>query len=252
MFNEETRRKSTGLDNAQALVTENKGRSKRRGLNSGLTSPKVNHKLEIHPQVNHKLELHLVRERNATTMAKKETLKSFARHSSGNKRGNNNRNKDDATNTTTTLDEEVTVVSNEDEGCLKVVDDCLNLVDDQNEWVIVTSSSYHATFGKEMFTTYKPGDYCMVKMGNSSYLEIVRIRTVYVQNDAGCTMMPKDVCHVHDPRLILIFESALDHAGYEKYFGHGRWKLIRGSLVIFRGRACNILYETNMRMCRGA
>ena len=42
----------------------------------------------------------------------------------------------------------------------------------------------------------------------------------------------KDVQHVPDLQLNLISASTLDRLGYENYFGSGKWKLTKGSLVV--------------------
>ena len=45
-------------------------------------------------------------------------------------------------------------------------DECYNVLDPYVEWVIDSKSSCHVTPRKELFTSYKAGDFGRVKMGN--------------------------------------------------------------------------------------
>ena len=54
-------------------------------------------------------------------------------------------------------------------------DECCNVSHPYVEWVIDSASSYHVTSRKELFTSYKVGDFERVKMGNNSYADIVGI-----------------------------------------------------------------------------
>ena len=112
-------------------------------------------------------------------------------------------------------------------------------------------TSYHVTPRKEKFTVYKVGDFGTVKMSNTSHSKIVGIGDAYIQTDVGCTMMLKDVRHVHDVRLNLIYVTTLDRDGYESQFRNDRWKLTTGPLVTMRGKACNSLYPTRVKLCKG-
>ncbi|KAA8532468.1 hypothetical protein F0562_032501 [Nyssa sinensis] len=116
--------------------------------------------------------------------------------------------------------------------------------------VVDTGASYHATYNKEFFTSYKGGDFSTVKMGNTSHSKIVGTGDICIRTSVGCTITLRDVRHVPDLRLNLISGSALDRKGYVNYFGNGIWKLTKGSLVVARGKACCALYKTNLKVCR--
>lgn len=64
------------------------------------------------------------------------------------------------------MNNEVTILASEDE-------ECLSVTDDKVECVIDTTTSYHDTPSREIFITYKAGDFCIVKMGNTSYSKVV-------------------------------------------------------------------------------
>lgn len=67
-----------------------------------------------------------------------------------------------------------------------------NTINRYVEWVIGTTTSYHATPNKEFFTFYKVGDFGRVKMGNHSSADIVRVGDVCAQIDVNCTMNLRD------------------------------------------------------------
>ncbi|GKV14824.1 hypothetical protein SLEP1_g25638 [Rubroshorea leprosula] len=60
-----------------------------------------------------------------------------------------------------------------------------------------------------------------------------------------------ECCQVENSDAEWIIDSALDEEGYAHYFGNGNWKLIKGSMVVAKGRACCSLYKTHMKMCGG-
>ena len=111
-------------------------------------------------------------------------------------------------------------------------EECNHVIDDDAKWIIDLAASYHATPIKEFFTSYKSGDLGTVKMGNASHSKIAGIGDICIETSIGCILTLKDVWHVLDLRLNLISASTLDRLGYENYFGSGKWKLTKGSLVV--------------------
>ena len=161
----------------------------------------------------------------------------------GTKKKEKNQRKDENKNTTAALsDEDVAVLFFGDE-------DCLSVTDNEVEWIIDTTASYHVTPNKEFFTSYRPGDFGTVKMGNTSYSKIVGNGDVCIQTDVGCSLTLRDVRHVPDLRLNVISGVALDREGYVNYFGNGKWKLTKGSLVASRGKVRSTLYRTVVKIC---
>ena len=62
--------------------------------------------------------------------------------------------------------------------------------------------------------------------------------------------MLRDVRHVLDLCLNLMFEIALDKEGFQNYFSNGRWKLSKGMMVVARGEVCCTLYKTLGKICK--
>uniref|UniRef100_A0A2N9J1S8 Integrase catalytic domain-containing protein n=1 Tax=Fagus sylvatica TaxID=28930 RepID=A0A2N9J1S8_FAGSY len=189
LFNEETRRKDMGKDDAQALVTENRGRSK--GRNS-----KGRGKSRSQSQTKGKVkcfycdkEGHIKRNCKAWKNKQKEET--------------NQKKADDHNTTAVSLDEDVVVLSIGE-------DECCHVADPYDEWVIDSAASYHVTPRREFFTSYKAGNLGRVKMGNKSYADIVGIGDICVETNTGYTLKLKDVRRIPDMRLNLISISVLD------------------------------------------
>ena len=86
-------------------------------------------------------------------------------------------------------------------------------------------------------------------MGNDSYANIVGICDICVKATTGYTLILKDVIHVPDICLNLIYTHVLNKEGYGNYFHGGKWRLSKGSLVFARGKICCILYKTQVKLC---
>ena len=93
-------------------------------------------------------------------------------------------------------------------------------------------ASYHCVPKREYFSTYKEGDFGTVNMGNKSVSQIAGIGDICIQTSMGCTLTLKDVRHIPDLRLSLIYVDMLDKNGYNHFINSGNWKLTKGSLVV--------------------
>ena len=127
----------------------------------------------------------------------------------------------------------------EDEVLVIGQDDCCTVSDPYVEWVIDSAASYHVTPRKELFTSYKAGNFGRVKMGNDSYADIVGIGDICVRPNIGYTLSLKDVRDVLDIRLNLISTHVLDKKSYGNYFHDGNgglakdhWCLLEGKFVV--------------------
>jgi hypothetical protein len=140
-------------------------------------------------------------------------------------------------------DEEVVVLSVQEQKCEHV-----DNIDD--EWVVDSVATHHVVCTKELFTTYKVGDFGTVKMDNTSYSKIVGIGDVCIKTNVGFTVILKNMQHVPDLCFNLISIPVMDRAGYYNHLGNGRWKLAKGPMVVARGSICCGLYRTRVKACK--
>ncbi|KAM2529201.1 hypothetical protein PS1_027217 [Malus domestica] len=119
------------------------------------------------------------------------------------------------------------------------------------EWIFDNGASFHATSKREFFSTYKEGDFGIVKMGNESYSKILGIGDICLRTNLGCQLMLKDVRHIPDIRLNLISIGTLDRQGYYHHIGEGKLKLTKGLMVVARARLCCTLYRSNTKVLKG-
>ncbi|URD75525.1 hypothetical protein MUK42_34393 [Musa troglodytarum] len=83
------------------------------------------------------------------------------------------------------------------------------------EWIIDTGASYHATPRREFFTTYRSGNFGVVKMGNHGTTDIIGMGDIHIKTNLGCKLVLKDVRHVVDLRLNLISVRRLHDEDYD-------------------------------------
>ena len=73
-----------------------------------------------------------------------------------------------------------------------------------------STTSYHYVPKREYFSTYKAGDFGTMKMGNKSVSQIVGIGDICIQTSMGHTLTLKDVRHIPDLCLNLIYVHMLN------------------------------------------
>ncbi|KAE8662958.1 hypothetical protein F3Y22_tig00113124pilonHSYRG00513 [Hibiscus syriacus] len=95
----------------------------------------------------------------------------------------------------------------------------LNIAYDDSSWIVDSGASFHVTPHGSFFSSYRSGDF--------------------------------DVKHVPTMRLNLIFAGKLDDVGLINYFGEGKYKLTKGSLIMARGKKEGSLYVMQAKLCKG-
>ncbi|KAA8538095.1 hypothetical protein F0562_027703 [Nyssa sinensis] len=190
LFNEEIRRKLAGTNNAQALVSENRGRSKNRGHKGYGKSKGRSQSTERGKYYHCGKDGHL--KRNCYAWKREQ------------KKENNNQKKNEEKNTTATFEgDEVVVLSCGEEEGMHVGNEIV--------WVADTGASYHATSSKEFFTSYKAEDFSTLKMeyaenGGEVQEEPVRDQTPLMTDD-----MPESDNEVEMPEEETIEQGEQTH-----------------------------------------
>lgn len=230
LLNEELRRKALGPSHSQALITENRGRSK-----SYDRGPRSNSRPRSKSRSRGIICYHCNKRGHVRRDCRK-LKKEIEEKGEG--------TSDAKENTAATTVGDLFFVSSDKESCL-----CVTCQD--TDWVIDSGASFHATPRRDFFTSYQSGDFGIVKMGNKDTSSIVGRGDVHLETGLGCKLVLKDVRHIPDLRLNLISPGRLDDEGYTNVLGNGQWKLSRGSLVIARGKKCCTLYKTQATLCIG-
>ena len=101
-------------------------------------------------------------------------------------------------------------------------DSSINPTCHTNDWVIDSGASFHVIAHCDYFKSYVNGGYGYVRMGNEGASKIVGIRDIFLKTNVGCKLLLKNVRHIPDIRLNLIFTGKLDDDGYTNQFGEGK------------------------------
>ena len=110
--------------------------------------------------------------------------------------------------------------------------ECNHINDQGIEWIVDTGTIFHYVPNKELFTTYKVKDFDHTKMGNQSVSPTVGIGNIVVYTNTGCKLALKNARHILDLRLNMLAIYVLDREIYESQQKVGRWKLLKGSLIV--------------------
>ncbi|CAH1425256.1 unnamed protein product [Lactuca virosa] len=185
VLNEEMRRKSQGSSShSDVLVTESRGRSQSRGPNNkGKHRSKSKGKF-VDYECNH-------------CGRKGHTIRFCRQLKRENKKANynnqkNNHKKDDGGNDTA----EVNTATEEFFICCDY--DMVNLAHDDSSWVVDSGATCHVTSQSDFYTSYTPGDFGNVKMGNNGLSKIVGVGDICLKFETGMEVWSrKDVSYRH-------------------------------------------------------
>ena len=116
--------------------------------------------------------------------------------------------------------------TNEDgnENCVDIIttDDLVTVLDanminiacDESSWVVDIGAASHVTSRKDFFSSYTPGDFGTLSMGNETVSRVVGIGTICLETSVGTKLVLNNVKHAPDVRLHLISIGILDDKGY--------------------------------------
>ena len=146
-------------------------------------------------------------------------------------------------------DDRVVIVSNE----LIIIcyDNNMNITCEESSWIVDSGASYHVTPRREFFSSYTPGDFGTLKMGNDGLTKVIGVGEVSLKTESGTSLLLKDVKHALDIRLNLISIGKLNDDGYYSHEGDGKWKLTKGSLVVAKGMKHSSLYVLQAKISNG-
>ncbi|KAK6929648.1 hypothetical protein RJ641_003742 [Dillenia turbinata] len=112
------------------------------------------------------------------------------------------------------------------------------------EWIVDTGATYHCVPKRKLFTTYKEGDFGVTKMENNTMSQIVGIGDIIVETSTGCTLTLRDARHIPYMRMNLLSINVFEKEGYESQQKNAQWKLLKGTLLVVKGKLCSRMYKT--------
>ncbi|RDX91760.1 hypothetical protein CR513_26204, partial [Mucuna pruriens] len=121
----------------------------------------------------------------------------------------------------------------------------VNFVSDESMWII-DNGVLHCMLHQGMSSLHLTlqVDFGVLKMGNDGVTKVIGVADVCLQTNTRMQLWLRGVKHVLDVRFNLIFVHMLDDDGYDNHFGHRKWKLTKGNLVVARGEKIYKLYWT--------
>ncbi|GJW39661.1 putative RNA-directed DNA polymerase [Tanacetum coccineum] len=128
--------------------------------------------------------------------------------------------------------------------------DMVNLANDDSSWILDSGATCHVATRKDYYSSYTPGDFGVVRMGNTGLSRIAGIGDICLKFDTGMELVLHNVKHVPDMRLNIISTGLLDEDGYHNSSGNGLWKVTLGSLIVARGKRESKLYMTHPKISK--
>ncbi|GJZ30517.1 putative RNA-directed DNA polymerase [Tanacetum coccineum] len=128
--------------------------------------------------------------------------------------------------------------------------DMVDLANDDSSWILDSSATCHVATRKDYYSSYTPGNFGVVRMGNTGLSRIAGIGDICLKFDTGMELVLHNVKHVPDMRLNIISTGLLDEDGYHNSSGNGLWKVTLGSLIVARGKRESKLYMTHPKISK--
>ena len=133
---------------------------------------------------------------------------------------------------------EVNNVSSEESGDYLIC--CVE--NSMESWIMDSGASFHAVSCPDMVKNLQKGNLGKVRLADDQVLDITGIGDVDLKTSMGTTWTLKDVRVIPSLRRKLISVGKLDDEGFDVHFGGGQWKVIKGNLVIAKGKKKGTLY----------
>ncbi|KAD5803039.1 hypothetical protein E3N88_14399 [Mikania micrantha] len=108
-----------------------------------------------------------------------------------------------------------------------------------------SGASVHATRSTEGLKNLKFGDFGKVRLANNEVLNVTSMGDIDLKTPAGSLNL-KNVRIIPSLKRRLISVGQLDNQGHEVKFKKGQWKVVKGNLVMARGKKKGSLYLINI------
>ncbi|VFQ59873.1 unnamed protein product [Cuscuta campestris] len=114
-----------------------------------------------------------------------------------------------------------------------------------DSWVMDSGASFHVTHNGEALQNLVVGDFGKVRLADDIALDVMGMGDIVLKTPVSFWTL-KDVRVVPGLKKSLISVSQLDEQGHEVKFGNGQWKVVKGNLVMARGRKSGSLYMVGL------
>ncbi|VFQ89958.1 unnamed protein product [Cuscuta campestris] len=114
-----------------------------------------------------------------------------------------------------------------------------------DSWLTDSGASFHATHSGEALQNLVVGDFGKVRLADDGALDVTGMGDIVLKTPVGFWTL-KDVRVVPALKKSLISVRQLDEQGHEVKFGNGQWKVVKGNLVMARGRKRGSLYMVEL------
>ena len=110
------------------------------------------------------------------------------------------------------------------------------------DWVMDLGASFHSTPCSRNMKNLRLGNFGSVRLADGAILDVTGIGDVDLKTSLGTTWTLKSVRLIPDLTRMLLSVGQLDDQGYHVLFGNGQWKVVKGNLVIAKGKKIGTLY----------
>lgn len=112
------------------------------------------------------------------------------------------------------------------------------------DWVLDSGASFHTSSHRESMQNYVAGDFGKVYLADGEALNVVGMGDVNVALPNKSKWILQNVRHIPELKKNLISVGQLDDSGFSVVFSNGTWKVIKGALVLAKGKKTGTLYTT--------
>ncbi|GJV14657.1 putative RNA-directed DNA polymerase [Tanacetum coccineum] len=125
--------------------------------------------------------------------------------------------------------------------------DMVNLANDDSSWILDSGATCHVATRKDYYSSYTPGDFGVVRMGNTGLSRIAGIGDICLKFDTGMELVLHNVKHVPDMRLNIISTVFLDDDWYlpTKVLSMSE----KGMSILSKKNVLSGVHDINLKKC---
>lgn len=211
ILGEDIRRRSTGESSSALLSTEGRGRKKERSNNRGRSKSKG-------------------KRGNSKARKERTDIKCWNCNENGHFRSQCTKPSADKNELHSAT------ASDSDDALICCVEDAAEA------WIMDSGASFHAIWSSRRMKNLRLGNFGKVKLANDKLLDVTGMGDIDLKTSLGTVWTLKNVRLIPELKRMLISIGQLDDQGYGVYFGGGQWRVVKGSMVIAKGKKRGSLY----------